>query len=180
MKTLAAQRMMLLLILISLTVAFTGRAPAAPPQDPPMEWGTIPRGDLAMSTYPLDENAPAIILCDYGETTFDNNLHLVFTRHTRIKLLAAAGFDEWGTHSVSAYSRDDAEVVSDIEGATYNLAPDGEIKNVRTIESSGDAQYDASCERAVRAVNPLEPVPEHYRKDFATVQLTFKPDELEH
>ena len=62
----------------------------------------------------------------------------------------------------------------------FNLSPSGEIKNVRTIESSGDTQYDASCERAVRAVNPLDPVPEKYRKDFATVEMTFKPSDLEH
>ena len=62
----------------------------------------------------------------------------------------------------------------------FNLDPDGQIKNVRTVESSGDAQYDASCERAVRAVNPLEPVPERYRKEFATVELTFKPEDVGH
>lgn len=62
----------------------------------------------------------------------------------------------------------------------FNLEPDGQIKNVRTVESSGDAQYDASCERAVRAVNPLEPVPERYRKEFATVELTFKPEDVGH
>jgi colicin import membrane protein len=60
----------------------------------------------------------------------------------------------------------------------FNLEPDGQIKNVHTTQSSGDAQYDASCERAVRAVNPLEPVPERYRKEFATVELTFKPEEV--
>ena len=62
----------------------------------------------------------------------------------------------------------------------FNLTPEGEIKNVHTIESSGDRQYDASCERAVRVVNPLDPVPEKYRKEFATVEMTFKPTDLEH
>lgn len=62
----------------------------------------------------------------------------------------------------------------------FNLTPDGEIKNVRTIESSGDHQYDASCERAVRVVTPLDPVPEKYRKEFATVEMTFKPSDLGH
>ena len=60
----------------------------------------------------------------------------------------------------------------------FNLTPEGEIKNVHTIQSSGDRQYDASCERAVRAVNPLEPVPEKYRKEFATVEMTFKPSDM--
>ena len=61
----------------------------------------------------------------------------------------------------------------------FNIAADGQIRNVRTIQSSGDASYDASAERAVRAVNPLEPVPEKYRDAFATVELTFQASDLE-
>jgi len=61
----------------------------------------------------------------------------------------------------------------------FNIAADGQIRNVRTIQSSGDASYDASAERAVRAVNPLEPVPEKYREAFATVELTFRASDLE-
>jgi colicin import membrane protein len=61
----------------------------------------------------------------------------------------------------------------------FNITPEGEIKNVRTIESSGDVQYDTSAERAIRAVNPLEPVPEKFRADFATVTLTFQASDLE-
>ena len=61
----------------------------------------------------------------------------------------------------------------------FNLAPDGQVRNVRTIESSGDPSYDASAERAVRAVNPLEPVPDKYRDDFATIELTFRASDLE-
>ena len=61
----------------------------------------------------------------------------------------------------------------------FNLAPDGQVRNVRTIQSSGDPSYDASAERAVRAVNPLEPVPDKYRDDFATIELTFRASDLE-
>lgn len=61
----------------------------------------------------------------------------------------------------------------------FNLTSSGQIENIRTVQSSGDRQYDASCERAVRAANPLEPVPDRYRKEFATVELTFKPSDLE-
>jgi len=62
----------------------------------------------------------------------------------------------------------------------FNLTPAGEIRNVRTIESSGDRQYDVSCERAVRVSSPLDPVPEKYRELFATVEMTFKPTDVEH
>ncbi|MGH7787002.1 MAG: energy transducer TonB [Candidatus Binatia bacterium] len=61
----------------------------------------------------------------------------------------------------------------------FKVSPDGQITHVRTIESSGDGQYDASAERAVRAVNPLEPVPATYLADFATVEIVFLPSDLE-
>jgi TonB family protein len=61
----------------------------------------------------------------------------------------------------------------------FDLTPEGEIRNVRTVQSSGDAKYDASCERAVRAVNPLEPVPEKYRKEFSSVEMTFNANDRE-
>jgi TolA protein len=61
----------------------------------------------------------------------------------------------------------------------FNISPEGKITNIRTVQSSGDRQYDASCERAVRAANPLEPVPEKYRDAFATVEMTFRPEDVE-
>ncbi len=59
-----------------------------------------------------------------------------------------------------------------------NIAENGEISNVRTVRSSGDAGFDASVERAVRAVNPLPPPPEAYRKEFADVVLSFSSEQL--
>lgn len=59
----------------------------------------------------------------------------------------------------------------------FNIMPDGEIRNVRTIKASGDTSYDASVERAVRAVSPLDPPPERLREDFALVELTFQPEQ---
>jgi len=61
----------------------------------------------------------------------------------------------------------------------FNINPDGEIRNVRTIEPSGDASYDASAERAVHAASPLDPVPERLHEDFAVIELTFQPSDLE-
>ena len=61
----------------------------------------------------------------------------------------------------------------------FELTPEGEIRNIHTIQSSGDGKYDASCERAVRAVNPLDPVPEKYRKEFSSVEMTFNASDRE-
>jgi colicin import membrane protein len=61
----------------------------------------------------------------------------------------------------------------------FNIDPDGAIRNVRTIEPSGDASYDASAERAVHAASPLDPVPLRLHEDFAVIELTFEPSDLE-
>jgi len=51
--------------------------------------------------------------------------------------------------------------------------------DVRITKSSGDKSYDASVERAVRALNPLPPPPETYRKQFSDVEFTFTPESLQ-
>jgi colicin import membrane protein len=61
----------------------------------------------------------------------------------------------------------------------FNIGEDGEILNVRIVQASGDASYDASVERAVRAVNPLAPPPQAYRKEFSDVELTFSPEQMQ-
>ena len=61
----------------------------------------------------------------------------------------------------------------------FNITENGEVVNVRITQGSGDASYDASVERAVRAVNPLPPPPETYRKEFNDVELTFSPEQMQ-
>ncbi len=61
----------------------------------------------------------------------------------------------------------------------FGITAAGEIVDIQTIKSSGDLAYDTSAERAVRAASPLGPVPERYRHEFATVELTFRPDDIE-
>ncbi len=95
-------------------------------QNAPIEWGEIPKADLEMKTFPQDSNASAVILCDYGESKFDNQLNLVFYHHIRIKILTEKGFG-WGTHSVVIVTGDKAEDIDDIEGITYSLDDKGEI-----------------------------------------------------
>lgn len=107
-------------------------------QNAPIEWGEIPIADLEMKTFPQDSNASAVILCDYGESKFDNQLNLVFYHHIRIKILTEKGFG-WGTHSVVIVTDDKAEDIDDIEGITYSLDDKGEIvKN----ELDGDEIFE--------------------------------------
>jgi TolA protein len=61
----------------------------------------------------------------------------------------------------------------------FSISETGEVHDVRIVRASGDASFDASVERAVRAVNPLQPPPAAYRKEFADVELTFRPEDLQ-
>jgi len=95
-------------------------------QQPPIEWGKISNEDLQMSSYPQDTNATAVILCDYGETHFNDKANLEFNRHRRVKILTPAGYD-WATHSVVLYTKKSMEWIGDIEGMTYSLDENGNI-----------------------------------------------------
>jgi colicin import membrane protein len=59
----------------------------------------------------------------------------------------------------------------------FNVTEEGKIINVKTVQSSGDASYDASVERAIRAADPLGPPPEQYRNEFGTVELEFRAED---
>jgi TonB family protein len=61
----------------------------------------------------------------------------------------------------------------------FSILPSGEITNIRLVERSGDQSYDGSVERAVKGAGPLPPPPEAYRTDFADVELTFRPADLQ-
>jgi hypothetical protein len=111
-------------VLVSL-LAFS----SAHAQDPPMEWGEIPKTDLEMKSFNADTSVSAMLLCGYGEAMINNELGLDRTVHMRIKIFSPAGY-EHGTVTIGLYTKDDAEKLSGLEGATYSLDASGEI--VRT------------------------------------------------
>ena len=92
----------------------------------PVEWGEITKADLEMKSFPVDTNAAAVILSDFGESHFDNDLNIEYNRHLRVKVFSSKGY-ELATHSVSVFSHNGIESIYDIEGVTYSLNSDGEI-----------------------------------------------------
>ncbi|MGE5401123.1 MAG: transglutaminase domain-containing protein [Ignavibacteriales bacterium] len=96
-------------------------------QDLPVKWGDIPISDLEMKSFPQDTNATALILCDYGESYFNDELNIVFNRLLRVKIFTAKGY-EWGTKTIVLYTDDNAEYIGDIEGITYSLNDKGEVE----------------------------------------------------
>jgi hypothetical protein len=63
-------------------------------QEAPIKWGQISIAELEKKEYEGFANAPAVILCDYGEVYFENfidQLRLFYQRHVRIKVLTKEG-----------------------------------------------------------------------------------------
>ena len=60
----------------------------------------------------------------------------------------------------------------------FGIKDNGEITGLKVVQPSGDATYDESVLRAVKKSSPLPAPPNAYRKDFAEVELTFRPRDL--
>jgi colicin import membrane protein len=60
----------------------------------------------------------------------------------------------------------------------FSIQDNGEISGLKIVQPSGDSSYDESVLRAVRKSSPLPPPPESSRRDFADVELTFRPKDL--
>ncbi|GAB3580900.1 DUF3857 domain-containing protein [Hymenobacter daeguensis] len=96
---------------------------AARAQDAPIKFGKPDPADFTAAPFAAD-SAAAVVLCDYGTTSFqylNNDFQLVSERITRIKILKKAGYDV-ATVKVPLYHRDtNAEKISGLRGTTYNL-----------------------------------------------------------
>jgi colicin import membrane protein len=60
----------------------------------------------------------------------------------------------------------------------FGIKESGEVFGLKIVQPSGDPSYDESVLRAVKKSSPLPAPPESYRKDFADVELTFRPKDL--
>ena len=60
----------------------------------------------------------------------------------------------------------------------FGIKENGEIVGLKIVQPSGDPSYDESVLRALKKSNPLPAPPENYRKDFADVEISFRPRDL--
>jgi colicin import membrane protein len=60
----------------------------------------------------------------------------------------------------------------------FGIRENGEIFGLKIVTPSGDPSYDESVLRALKKSSPLPAPPESHRKDFADVELTFRPRDL--
>ncbi len=58
----------------------------------------------------------------------------------------------------------------------FGVNAGGEIFGLKLLKSSGDRSYDESVVRAVRSASPLPRPPARYAREFAEVELIFRPE----
>ncbi|MBD2766491.1 DUF3857 and transglutaminase domain-containing protein [Hymenobacter sp. BT664] len=117
----------------------------------PIKFGKLDPKDLTAAPFVGDSAAAAVVLCDYGTTSFlyrDDNFQLVSERITRIKILKKAGYDV-ATVEVPLYHRNTQdEKISSLRGFTYNLV-NGQVVKTK-LESSSSFLEERSKNQRVR------------------------------
>ncbi len=61
----------------------------------------------------------------------------------------------------------------------FGVGADGKIFGLKLLKDSGDKSYNESVVRAVLRASPLPPPPPTYARDFAEVEVTFRPHDLD-
>jgi colicin import membrane protein len=60
----------------------------------------------------------------------------------------------------------------------FGIRENGEVSGLRVVQRSGDPTYDESVIRAIKRSSPFTSPPEAHRKEFADVEMTFKPSDF--
>ncbi|WP_162303597.1 DUF3857 domain-containing protein [Hymenobacter sediminis] len=107
-------------------------------QNEPIKFGKIDERDLTGQNFVADSAAPAVVLCDFGRSTFDYNegqFRVIFERVARIKILKKAGY-EYATVKVPLYHKGTTEEkMTALRGFTYNLVNGQVVKEKLNTES---------------------------------------------
>jgi hypothetical protein len=164
-------------LLLAIALLIMGFSSFAFSQDAPITWGDIPRADLEMKSFPQDTNASAVILCDYGDVTFNDELNIVFTRHLRVKILTTKGYD-WGTESIRLYTEDNTQRIYNVEGVTYALDEQGnvvkhELQQKDIYEENVDGKH-TRCKFTLPALKPGCVIEMRYTTE--STSIWFVPD----
>ncbi len=146
-----------LLLILAVHAVPTEAQPIDPP-DEPAEWGEVSMEELEMDHYPADSNATAVVLSDYGKTSFRPNGRLSFERHRRIKILSEEAYDDWGTVEITYYDEDRTERADNIEAHTVVLNAQGEQETYELDEDNiFEEDIDDTHQRITFTLPNLQP-----------------------
>ncbi|MFC6996683.1 DUF3857 domain-containing protein [Rufibacter roseus] len=103
----------------------------------PLKLGQVTDNELKMMVYDKDTAAAAVVLYDYGESSFQftKGTQLIFKRTTRIKVLKKAGLEQADIF-IPFYQKGmgSSEKISGVKGFTYNLE-DGKVSKEKLEDS---------------------------------------------
>ena len=100
-------------------------------QNTKITFGEVPIEDISSKIYPDDSTAEAVVLYDFGETSFDyrnQKFYITLKYHGRIKILKKSALDR-ATISIPFYKGSKGaqeEYITQVKGFTHNLE-DGKI-----------------------------------------------------
>lgn len=95
-------------------------------QKAPIKWGDIPKEDLSMTVYEHDAEAAAVVLCNYGQWSFEvinQELKLIYSVHRRVKILSDQGFDQADVEVLYSGNEDGTEKLIKLRAQIFS--PDG-------------------------------------------------------
>lgn len=93
-------------------------------QNPAEKFARVTIEDLKMDRYEEDEQAEAVVIFDYGQSTFEqsgNGFNIIFYHKARVKILENSGVDYAEVEIPIYIEGNTPEKVTSIEGVTYNL-----------------------------------------------------------
>ena len=96
------------------------------------KWGNIPAEDLAMTLYPQDSSATAVVLQDVGNvslTDMGSRYGVYFKQHRRIKVFDPSAFEE-GNLRIPYYAHRGLEKMTDLD--VQLILPSGEKQKVKS------------------------------------------------
>ncbi len=96
-------------------------------QPGPEKFGEVSDFYKNLTEVDYDSLASAVILFDVGEVYFDSQLHIIFKRQKRVKILNEAGYDRANV-SIGYYAGDDLEKIKKIKAHVINLTENGETE----------------------------------------------------
>ena len=122
------QKLLLLAaLLIATTTVATAQKKGKKEKELVVEFGKVPQEDMAMTVYPLDSSAEAVVLAAKGrlaiEQSNDGGMQLNYQFFRRVKLLKKSAFASEGDIKISYYSKDRYEDLRRVKAAV--IQPDG-------------------------------------------------------
>lgn len=88
------------------------------------DFGDIPSKQKFLKEIPFDLEADAVVLFDVAVASYNDNYNLLVERRTRIKILKEKGVRH-GNVEIPFYSKDNFEVVTNLEAAVYSIDENG-------------------------------------------------------